>query len=430
MRMKFYLIACFVMGLMVWHCKGQSIPTIDTIAVHAYQSLTDSAHAAALRGDTDTSLQFHKHALAHARKHGMQEHQAHALINIARLLKNDDAGQSLSYLRNALQIAERLHKHELRADILLAMSGIYKQQQNYREALTTLEAHQALLQKVFEKNKVQETARLRAGEARALERAVFITVLIAVLILAGFFAWHYHRTKRLNRALQQSNQIKDTLFSIIGHDLRGPAGNIMQALEMVDAGLLDEAEEQEVISLLKDQSRSFNETLNNLLNWAAAQLKGAQPHIASVDALTSIRKTLELLNAQAAAKGIRINVPNEEGLSIMADSDQLDFVVRNLVSNAIKFSYPGGQIDIAAKKQENTAVISVQDNGKGIPTDQQAYLFSAGKLKSTFGTKGEKGTGLGLMLTWDFIRANRGRIWFDSKEGAGTTFYVSLPLAS
>jgi signal transduction histidine kinase len=169
-----------------------------------------------------------------------------------------------------------------------------------------------LLLRVFEQTKAQETARLQAEEARALERSIFLTILIAFALLAGVFAYYYRRTARLNQALKQSNQIKDTLFSIIGHDLRGPAGGIMQALEMVDAKLLDKGEEEQVISLLKQQSRTFYDTLNNLLIWAAAQLKGAQPQITSIDALSAIRKTLDLLNTQAKTKGVTINASDAE----------------------------------------------------------------------------------------------------------------------
>ncbi|MNR08336.1 Alginate biosynthesis sensor protein KinB [compost metagenome] len=202
----------------------------------------------------------------------------------------------------------------------------------------------------------------------------------------------------------------------------------MQALEMLGTGLLNQQEEEQMIDLLKQQSHSFNETLNTLLNWAAAQLKGAQPQITQVDVMTTIQQSLSLLKAQAAIKNISINSATSDNLHVLADKDQLDFIIRNLLSNAIKFSYPGGQISITIKKQDKIAIIAVHDNGKGIPIEKQRELFSEGRLNSTFGTEGEKGTGLGLMLSWDFIQANKGSIWFESNEGAGTTFYVSLPI--
>jgi signal transduction histidine kinase len=428
--MKICLSTYLLVFFGILGCKGQVRPTYDTIHVNTYKKITDSAKAHALKGDTTKALYYHKQALLHTRAHGLQEHEAHTLMHIGILLKGQDTSQSRSYLKNALKIAERLNKHELRANILLAMSSVYKQQQNYKESLAALEAHQKLLQDIFRKSRAQETAKLRAEESRQRERAIFLTVMISLTLLIAIFAFYYQRTKRLNKALFQSNQIKDTLFSIIGHDLRGPAGSIMQALEMVDAGLLDEQEEKQVIKLLKQQSRSFNETLNTLLSWASAQLKGAQPHITSVDAMTTIKKSLDLLMAQAMAKDISINSPNYHDLPVMADRDQLDFVIRNLVSNAIKFSYTGGQIDITTEKRDNAAIIAVHDHGKGIPADKQRQLFAEGRLNSTFGTQGEKGTGLGLMLSWDFIRANRGCIWFDSNEDTGTTFYISLPLAA
>ncbi|MCD8741037.1 HAMP domain-containing histidine kinase [Mucilaginibacter roseus] len=427
--MRFILLLFLLTVAVLSSCKGQSAAdSTDTTHVTTYHSITDSAKAFASQLDTEKALHYHKRALTHARRHDLHEHQAHALVNIALLLKDQNADQSLIYLDSALKIAEDLDKKDLRAHILMAISSVHKEQQNYKESLAALEAHQKLLRAVFEENKRRDAARVHAQETDDRKLAVLITILIAVGLIAIVFAFYIHRIKRLNKALHKSNHIKDTLFSIIGHDLRGPAGGIMQALELVDAGVLTEKEEKEIISLLKQQSRSFNETLNTLLNWASAQLKGAEPKLASVDAMTAIQKSLDLLRAQAIAKNIEINAPHNNGLPVLADSDQLDFIMRNLISNAIKFSYPGGKIAITTETKTDTAVIAVHDDGKGIPADKQAELFTEGRLDSTYGTSGEKGTGLGLMLSWDFIKANRGRMWCDSKEGAGTTFYVSFPL--
>ncbi len=427
--MKLYLSICLIAFFISTGCQGQIRSAADTSHIVAYHRITDSAKSFVLERDTDSGLAYHKRALSHARKHDLHEHEARSLVHIGLLLKGQDADQSLLYLNNALQIAERLNKHELRAEILKAISSVHKEQQNYGEALATLEAHQKLLQAVFEKNKREEAARLRAEELQKRERAVLLTIMVSLALLTATIAFYYTRIHRLNRALHKSNRIKDTLFSIIGHDLRGPAGGIMQVLEMLDGGTLGEQDERKVIGLLKQESRAFNDTLNTLLNWASAQLKGAQPQVASVNALTSIQKSLDLLSVQAKAKNVQVNSPNEDDLLVLADSDQLDFVVRNLISNAIKFSYPGGKIDITAEKRDTTAVIAIHDDGAGIPAGKQTELFEEGRLASTSGTKGEQGTGLGLMLSWDFVRANRGRIWFDSREGGGTTFYLSLPLA-
>ncbi len=427
--MKTYLSISLIAFFIWTGCQGQIQPLADTSHVVTYQQIADSAKAFVIEHDTDSGLEYHKRALSHARKHNLHEHEARSLVHIGLLLKGQDAEQSLLYLNNALQIAEQLNKHELRAEILKAISSVHKEQQNYSEALAELEAHQKLLQSVFEKNKREEATRLHAEELQKRERAVFLTIMVSLMLLTVTIAFYYTRTHRLNRALYKSNQIKDTLFSIIGHDLRGPAGGIMRVLEMLDTGTLGEQEEKKVIGALKQESHVFNETLDTLLNWASAQLKGAHPQVASVNALTSIQKSLDLLRMQANEKNVQVNLPNEDNLLVLADSDQLDFVVRNLISNAIKFSYPGGKIDITTEKKDNTAVIAIHDEGTGISESKQAELFEEGRLISTNGTKGEKGIGLGLMLSWDFVRANHGRIWFDSQEGGGTTFYLSLPLA-
>ncbi|SDF50317.1 two-component system, OmpR family, phosphate regulon sensor histidine kinase PhoR [Mucilaginibacter pineti] len=118
-----------------------------------------------------------------------------------------------------------------------------------------------------------------------------------------------------------------------------------------------------------------------------------------------------------------------EGLTLHADADHFEFIIRNLLSNAIKFSYEGGAITIGAKlPSPEEAVLSVADQGIGISPDQQA-VFLTSNLKVNFGTKKEQGSGLGLLLIKDFIKANQGRIWLESEPGKGTRFYVAMPAA-
>ncbi|WP_158557162.1 sensor histidine kinase [Mucilaginibacter conchicola] len=427
--MRIRLMICVLLFMLASACRGNDGAPADTARAGLHRRLSDSAERFAGQHDTAKAIAYHKRALKHARRHLLAEHEARSLIRIAVLLKEQDSSESLTYLDSALRIARQLDRADLLADIMKASSAVYKQRRNYQEALSALEAHQQLLNKLFENNKRKDQARLLAEERRKRELLLFIFISVSLALLTLTFGMYYRRLRRLNKALLKSNRIKDTLFSIIGHDLRGPAGNIMQALDMLGTGLLDASEEKEVTGLLREQSRSFNETLNTLLNWSTAQLKGARPQVAFVNAMSAIQRSLDLLRAQAAAKNIEISATAENPLAVLADTDQLDFVVRNLISNAIKFSYPGGKIQIRTEKKDHTGLIAVHDEGKGIPAEKQAELFSEGQLSSTYGTKGEKGTGLGLMLSWDFIRANHGRIWCESREGDGTTFFISLPLA-
>lgn len=412
-------------------CNGQSPPVRpDSPNVQSIERLTSSARMLAAKGDKKTALKYHKQALQKSRSFGLPEQEAKALVGIASLLRNEDANQSLEYLKSALSIAERLNSHELKADIYLAIADVYKQQENYREALTALESHQKLLDHIFIKSRQLAIEKLKSEEKRRLEHLILITVIIAVTLAAGITTFYISRKNALNKELTSSNQIKDKLFSIIGHDLRGPAGGIMEALDMIDAGILDQEEEKEIIGLLKKQSKSYNETLNSLLQWASTQLNGAQTHKKEFDPKVIMFHSLEVLKGQASQKKIQINMNVPDGLVVTADPDHFEFIFRNILSNAIKFSNEEENIDVNVIEKDKQVILSIADHGIGIPEDKQKlFQTSASSMESTFGTNGEKGTGLGLMLCKEFVIANNGRLWLDSKSGEGTVFHVSLPKA-
>ncbi|MHB1177991.1 MAG: ATP-binding protein [Daejeonella sp.] len=422
---KFLLLLTAI--AMVVGCQVQPVTApIDSPKVQHIRKLTDTARYYEGEGNVKAALEYHKRALQKSKDYGLPGYEAKSLVHIAGILKTDDAEQSLEYLRRALVIAEGINGHELKTDIFLAMSGIYKQQENYQEALKALEAHQKLLARTFAKNRGREIAHIEAEGQRKLERYIYLIVIIFVVLAAILLSVFFFRTRRLNKQLKSSNKIKDKLFSIIGHDLRGPAGGIMDALNMVDAGVLTDAEEKEIIGLLKKQSYSFNETLNTLLSWASTQLHGADTKMAQFDPGKLIQKSVDVLAGQASQKNIKINVNTPEGLSVFADPNHIDFIIRNLLSNAIKFSHANSSIDIVVRSEEQQVIISVADYGIGIPEEKQKQFSLSSNMDSSFGTKGEKGTGLGLMLSKEFIRANQGELWLRSLEKEGTTVFLAL----
>ena len=423
-RLLLLLAAAILIGS---GCQGKpSAVAVDSPQVQHIGRLADTAHYFERQGNVKAAMEYHKRAMQKSKEYGLPEHEAKSLVHIAGLLKKDNAGESLKYLGRALAIAERINGHELKADIYLAMAGIYKQQENYREALSALEMHQKLLERTFAKSRAMEVAHVEAQGVRKMERYIYLNVLVGIVLFAMVLVVFSFRTRRLNRALRSSNTIKDKLFSIIGHDLRGPAGGIMEALNMVDAGVLTEAEEKEVIGLLKKQSRSFNETLHTLLSWASTQMHGAGTKMVNFDPKPIIQKSLDVLDGQARQKNIKINVDVPERLSVFADPNHIDFIIRNLLSNAIKFSHPQSEIDIVAKSEDQLVIISIADHGIGIPEGKQKHFSLLSSIESSFGTQGETGTGLGLMLSKEFIQENKGRIWLKSMENIGTTFFVAL----
>jgi signal transduction histidine kinase len=242
--------------------------------------------------------------------------------------------------------------------------------------------------------------------------------------------WLYLRkVKRLNQELKASNKIKDTLFSVVGHDLKGPAASAVQLFEMMETEEFTAPELKGMIVELKKQTTASLELLKSLFEWGRAQLQGIKVNQTDFDSKEVIDRCISLLSPQASQKNITIKDSAPSDLKLHADADHFEFVIRNLLSNAIKFSHPGGVIEVGAwKHDKNDIVFSVADSGVGISkTQQQAFL--TGNLNVAFGTAKEKGSGLGLMLTKDFIKANDGRIWLESRENEGSTFFVALHAA-
>lgn len=424
-----FLFLWFGVGFISIGCNGQvAVIQPDSPQVHEVKLLSNAAHRSEAKGDYKSALKYHKKALHRSRSLGLPEQEAKALLGIGRLLKNEDADRGLEYLRGALIIAERLKHHELRADIYFAIADVYKQRQNYQEALTALEAHQKLLSTIFAKSKQLAIKHVKAEEKRRLERLVFIIVIIFVIFGAGIIAFYFLKKNALNKKLKASNQIKDKLFSIIGHDLRNPIGGITQLLAIMDEERVGPKEYQAMISEMRKQGDISLEILNALLNWGEAQLKGIHIKPSNFNAEGVIAKNIAALHSQASVKSILIIDHVDPDITVYADTNHFDFVVRNLLSNAIKFSHPSGKIEIMADVHYKPALVifSVRDYGKGISKAQQERFLKA-NLDISFGTGGEKGTGIGLMLSKEFVNANHGKIWIESEEGKGSTFYFGFP---
>lgn len=396
-------------------------------------------------GKKAEALDYYKQALSEARKFNKPEEQAQALISIAGVLKKENATQSLTDLKKALQIAEGLHQPQLEADIYQALAGVYRQEKNYREAITALEEHHRLLDSLLETDTAKdiaeldssyklETSRQQVGHLQQVNKRktseldtgmVVLTAIVLLLVLLWFYL---RKINRLNRELKASNQIKDTLFSVIGHDLKGPAGSAAHLISLMETDDFPEEELRAMLTELRKQTSASFELLNALFEWGRAQLQGV--NVSPVELMTEpvIQKNILLLNQQAVQKSILLIDHTPPDARIFADPYHFDFIIRNLLSNAIKFTYPDGRIDITASAAGAELIYSVTDTGIGISAAQQR-AFMETSLQVQFGTGGEKGSGLGLLLIKEFMRANNGRIWLESVEGRGTTFYIAFPIS-
>jgi len=243
------------------------------------------------------------------------------------------------------------------------------------------------------------------------------------------------RTRELEHSeqmLKESNQAKDNFFSIIAHDLKSPFNVILGMLDLLTTGYSEYSDEerQTMLIRLKNASTRTIDLLENLLTWAMAQ-KGMLPFKpVDFDILEIVHENVMLFESAAHSKDILINLKVEKGLLVRADRNMVNTVVRNLISNAIKFTLPGGTISINfVPDYHNQIMVSVKDTGVGMPPETQNNLFKIEKRAVVKGTNNEMGTGLGLILSKDFIEKNDGRIWVESEEGLGSTFHFTLPAA-
>ena len=232
--------------------------------------------------------------------------------------------------------------------------------------------------------------------------------------------------------LEQLNKTKDKLFSIIGHDLRNPLHAIgsLASLLTEKLGTLSDEERKDVAEMIRNTADNTYELLENLLNWARAQSKQLSVHLESFDISVVITDTIELLTLNSEKKKIQIHSMVPKNTFVYADKNMINTIIRNLVNNAIKFTGENGTITIKAQQENNYQIISVTDTGMGMDQQTIHSLFVMTEKKSTYGTAGEKGTGLGLIICKEFITTNNGEITVESEVGKGTTFFVKIPASA
>lgn len=232
-----------------------------------------------------------------------------------------------------------------------------------------------------------------------------------------------------NQKLQKTMESRDKLYSVIAHDLRAPIGTI----KMIAASLENERNQMTDPHILKSFDMIHETTeeaynlLENLLRWSRNQNGKTRIYPTTFDLSKAIYHVLALFTTIADSKGISVNNHSKANVTVYADEDMIRTVLRNLLSNAIKFSFPGGQIDVGLSEMPDMVMVSVKDNGQGIKKELQSKLLKGNEYISTYGTHNEKGSGLGLILCRDFVKMNKGKLWFSSQENKGTTFYFTVP---
>nr|WP_293162778.1 tetratricopeptide repeat-containing sensor histidine kinase [Allomuricauda sp.] len=368
---------------------------------------------------------------------------------------------SLKYAEEGLTLSKKIKSLQGQIDCSETLYKVHKKNGNNPEALAYLETFKTLSDSLFmDKNKQslslletklqyeQEKQELiEANEAALAKQRNYIYFSIIILFILSIILFVIRRSeniqKKLNKKLKDKseaviqreaqlheiNKTNTKLFSIIGHDLRGPIGGLQGILKMFTDGDISTKELISFIPKLKTDVENISFTLNNLLSWGLNQLNGVVTKPKRVSLSYLVGNNIRLLSEIAKSKSIKIINQLPENPRIWADNNQIDIVIRNLLSNAIKFTPENGLITIEAQEKSDMWQVSVRDTGIGMTAEMQRSIFKDSSNITTYGTNNEKGTGLGLSLCKEMVHKNNGEIWVESIPRKGTTFYFTVPKA-
>lgn len=231
-----------------------------------------------------------------------------------------------------------------------------------------------------------------------------------------------------NQSLLESLKQKDQMVSVVAHDLKNPMFAIVSTLRRLLSGVHTQAEQQRMLTKLVDESEGLQKEMVDLLQWASGEAELSAFHPTAVNANMLVEEALSLLKGLAGEKGILLNQAGMAEYSTWADSRMFSAIVRNLVTNAIKFSPTGSKITVAVEETDAKTIVRVEDKGVGMPPEKVEDLLKGANVTSTSGTEQEAGFGFGFKIVMDYVRKNGGNLQINSKVGEGTVVTVALPM--
>ncbi|MGC4022767.1 MAG: tetratricopeptide repeat protein [Cyclobacteriaceae bacterium] len=417
------------------------------------------------RGNLQKAFIYFQKSLEYERKSGVKAYVAEALQSVSAIcIKMKNYQMALNYAAEGFKLSEQIQSAEIKAaaarDLAIAYEKTRQFEQSIRfmkiahtitDSLNSTERARAVsnvasryelhkkeseikslnLEKQMQKNELRQESRIKYG---------LILFLIIVLILLLISIYQYRARKKANemlvvwsRAVDQKNQelhnlnkVKDKIFSSIAHDVRSPLASLQSLVSLLDMKALSPDELQRITVELSARVNTTSSLLENLLNWSKNQIATAKANPIKTDLRNLTNECIELYRSNAKEKEIQLINKIEPSSFIYADEEMIRITLRNLISNAIKFTRKGGEVKVESQLQDNILCVSISDSGVGIPQEDLGKIFSL-EAYTTPGTAKEKGTGLGLILCKEFIEKNGGEISVDSIHGEGSKFSFTVP---
>jgi len=377
---------------------------------------------------------------------------------------------ALYYLHRSLRIAKNMKYRHLELEVYDELSGLHAGLGSYASAYNWRLRYDTVYKDLFNENQSQQIARIRGlyeqqikdqeieqlhsqSQVQKTLNKVFIICIVVIIILVVIITVNLRSKKKTNQILAERNiqlssameklsqsgeelenlnRSKDRIFSVVAHDLRNPVAAVTGFSELLyeNFGEFTTDTQKEYLLQIVQGTQRIQNLLENLLVWARSQMKAIKFEPESLRVKDVLDECVRQLKANLDHKKVSCQVEVDKQCMVYADKAMIHTVLRNLIINAIKFSFPGGRIWISSKVTSKGCSISVSDEGIGIQPEIQEKLLDSNEGISSLGTSGEAGSGLGLIICKEFLEKNRGTLSVESQPGNGATFVVNLPASA
>jgi signal transduction histidine kinase len=417
--------------------------------------------------DYKKALEYFLQSLTIFKEIGNNYGMANAYNSIAyTLIVQGKYIETIEYANKGLLIARGTKDLPMLKSSYEILASAYDSLQNYKEAYKNQKLFKSINDSIFNTEKSRQIADMQvkyetgkkekeneilrqkneiqqlALKTQVYIRNTFIYFSIIITLLVIFVVFRYKLKQKANKLLSEKNELinkqkeeleeiskmKDKIFAIIMHDLKNPFNTVVTLANFMENEYQTMAENQKFrgIQSLNKSVINVDEMLENLLDWLNATKNNLVLHQTNFNLGSTIDSVLKLYRSRAEQKSVNLQTHINSKIFVFGDERMIKTVLRNLIDNAIKFTLPEGEVNITAKEENDNIIIAIADNGVGIDEEDKGRIFKLDSIYTTEGTGYERGSGLGLILSKEFVEKNDGKIWFDSELNLGSTFCFSI----
>ncbi|MCK5759843.1 MAG: tetratricopeptide repeat-containing sensor histidine kinase [Candidatus Delongbacteria bacterium] len=362
--------------------------------------------------DLPRSLKSFEQSYQISKSSGNKKGVATAQINLSTyFLEASNYNRALTIAKDGISVATSISSKNHLLHFYQILAEVYEKSGSLKKALEYFKKHFELHDDIFSEDSNQKLIEMQTkyeSEKKEKEAEIY---------------------RLRNEELTKINDTKDKLFRIIHHDLLNPFSAIQTTSELINGHYdnLDDERRKKYIKMIYESSTRITKLMNNLFEWAKTQSGQIEMHPGIIGLYDIIKQNIDVQSVIIANKDITVDNLVGSDVEVYADVNLLDTVIRNILSNAIKFTFSEGEIKIYSVEQEDSIYITIEDSGVGIPSENIDKIFTVGGNISTEGTSHEKGFGLGLIIVKEFMKLNNGNISVESEEGKGSKFIIELP---